>query len=84
MTDEQLWAEIFKQAGVKKAMYTAPAPISGIRGRFISVLATKLVHFWNKHQATVIPVLSQLAVAALEAVAQNLAAINAVNPPGPQ
>lgn len=84
MTDAEIWAEIFKQAGVKKAVYTVPAPASGVKGRFIAHLATVLVNFWNKHQATLIPVLSQLAVAALEAVAQNLTAIAAVNNPGPE
>lgn len=84
LTGDQLWAEIYKQAGVKKDMYDVPTPQFGIRGRFISVLATRLAKFWVRHQDTLIPFLSQLAIAALEAVAQNLPAIQAVNPPGPE
>lgn len=84
MDDAQLWQEIFKQAGNKKLMYTVPSPVYGVKGRFIAVLAERLAAFWVKHQATLIPVLSQLAVAAIEAIVQNLAAIKAVNGPGPE
>lgn len=84
MSDEQLWLEIYKQAGNKKAIYGSGTQGVGVRGRFIAVLAEKLVNFWNKHQATLIPFLSQIAIAALEAMAQNLGAIQQVNSPGPE
>jgi hypothetical protein len=84
MTDEQLWMEIYKQAGAKMNMFGSGVPPGGVRGRFVATLARTLVTFWLKHQATLIPVLSQLAIAALEAVAQNIAAIEVVNVPGPE
>jgi len=84
MTDEQIWMEIFNQAGNKQAIYGSGTPPAGVRGRFVATLARTLVNFWNKHQATLIPVLSQLAIAALEAVAQNIVAIEVVNTPGPE
>ena len=84
MTDEQLWLEIYKQAGTKKTMFGSGVPPGGVRGRFIATLARAVVNFWTKHQATLIPALSQLAIAALEALAQNIAAIEVVNAPGPE
>lgn len=84
LTDEQLWAEIYKQAGNKKQALGAPAAPTGLQGRFITALILRLVAFWEKHQSTLIPVLSQLAIAALDAVAQRINEYKALNVPGPQ
>lgn len=85
MTEAEQWMAIYEWAGVLKAT-AAPPPsaLFGVKGRFVAVLASKLALFWDQHKATLIPVLSQLAVAALEAVVSNLANIKSVDPPGPQ
>lgn len=63
---------------------TSPAiPVSPVVGRFIRFLVDKLVKFWGKHKATLIPYLTQLAIAAIEALVANQGAFDNVNPPGP-
>jgi len=84
LTEEQQWSEIYKQAVALKQQFGSGVPTPGLKGRSIVFLARRLTNFWQKHRATLIPVLSQLAIAALEAVAQNIASIEGVNNPGPQ
>jgi hypothetical protein len=85
MTPEEQWAALYTTAGLQKAHgATPPSIISGIKGRWITVLVNRLCEFWGKHKATLIPVLSQLAIAALDAVVSAQADIQEVNPPGPQ
>jgi hypothetical protein len=63
---------------------TTPAiPVSPVTGRFIKFLVGRLVKFWGKHKATLIPYLTQLAVAAAEALVANQGSFDNVNPPGP-
>jgi len=54
-----------------------------VQGRFISILVDKVCAFWGRHKASLIPFLSQLAIAALEALVAAKSDIDTVNPPGP-
>ena len=82
MTDEEIWAAFYTAAGAQKALAPS-APAGPIVGRFISVLVKKLSDFWQKHKATLIPVLTQTAIAALDAIVANASSIEVVNLPGP-
>lgn len=82
-TEEQ-WVNIWKAAGaLKLAGGAAPDATWMIKGRWITVIYNKLCQFWSDHKATLIPVLSQLAIATLEAVLTARANVNQVNAPGP-
>lgn len=82
MTEEEIWMSYLTGAQAAKSM--APSAPSGpIVGRFLSVLAKKAGEFWTRHKATLIPVLTNLAIAALDALVANMASIEAVNNPGP-
>jgi hypothetical protein len=64
---------------------SAPLAVGGgVKGRWIRILVDKLVEFWGRHQATLIPYLSQLAIAALQSLVAAQADIDIVDPPGPQ
>lgn len=54
-----------------------------IKGRFIAALANRLVKFWGQHASTLTPFLTQLAIAALNALTAAIGDIKAVDPPGP-
>lgn len=83
MTEEE-WIAIWQYAGVLKANAgPGPSP-GGVIGRFISVLVNKLCDFWNEHKDTLMPVLSHIAIAALEALVASRAEINLVNQEGPR
>lgn len=84
MTPEEQWMSIYDHAGALKAAYGTEATSGGIRGRFIVVLVNKLCEFWEKHKDTLIPFLSQLAIAALEAIVTQRSQIATVNDPGPR
>lgn len=84
MTDAEQWQAYYDYAGALKAAADGSLPSTGIVGRSITYLTDKLIVLWGKHKATLIPFLSQLAVAALEAIVANKASIDAVNPPGPR
>ena len=77
------WSGFYDQALMLQPGPPA-APVHGIRGRFITSLVAKLCKFWGDHQAELIPFLSQLAIAALNALVAAQTDINAVNPPGPE
>lgn len=83
MTDDEKWAAIHEMAKVLKAENPAPAAAFNIQGRFITVLVDALAKFWKAHRDTLIPVLSQLAIAALEAIAAQAASIRNINQRGP-
>jgi hypothetical protein len=78
------WMTIWENAGVLKEAYGTRAVSHGIIGRSISSFAAKLENFWTRHQDTLIPFLTQFAIATLNAVVAAKADINAVNPPGPE
>lgn len=80
-TDE--WQAFLTRAKLDQPLDTPTAPINGVRGRFIAMLATRLAKFWGEHRATLVPVLTQLAIAALDALVSALADIQRVDPPGP-
>lgn len=83
MTDEEIWAGYLAGAAAAKA--SVPTSLAaGIAGRFIAVMSKRLVEFWGKHRATLVPCLTQLAIAALDALAAQLINIITVDPPGPQ
>lgn len=84
MTPEEIaWMAIFHAAGVMKSVAGDMPATNGIIGRSITYLVGKLVVFWGRHKARLIPFLTQLAIAALEAVATAKPDIDRVNPPGP-
>jgi len=84
ITDSE-WQAVLDYANLLKASYPdlAAAPPNGTPGRSISELADMLAEFWGRHQDTLIPVLTNLAIAALQALAAALGDIKAANPPGP-
>lgn len=83
MTDAE-WLAIMAYARVlqpdSSAAISSP---NDIRGRYIARLVDKLVAFWGRHQSTLIPFLTQGAIAALNALVAAQAGIDAVDPPGP-
>lgn len=84
MTEAEQWAAYLAYAGaLKEAGGDSPTP-GGIKGRFITVLVNKLCEFWEKHKDTLIPALTQVAIAALEALVAQRANINTINQPGPR
>lgn len=84
MTDLERWVAMFDYAGALKAGATTPAATTGIVGRSITFLVNRVCDFWAAHQATLIPALSQLAIAAFQAMIAARADIDAINPPGPR
>ena len=61
------------------------AAATGIRGRFFSVLLKKALDFYERHSATINPILTSAAEAALAVLIAELPAIiAALNPRGPQ
>lgn len=83
ITAEQ-WAAFFVVAGVIQEVAGSGVPPGGpVEGRSITDWVERLVQFWNDHRDTLAPVLSQLAIAALEALVAALPDILAVNGPGP-
>ena len=83
MTEAEQWDSYFKYAGALKiAGGTAPLA-SGIRGRFISVLIRRLAEFWERNRDTLIPFLSQIAIAAIEALIAHRQSFENLNTPGP-
>lgn len=84
MTEQQQWDEIFKYAGVIKAQAGDFPPVFGIKGRFITALVERLTDFWQRHRDTLAPYLTQIAIAAIEAVLANKGAYQNLNNPGPR
>lgn len=84
MTDEERWAAYLTAAQAQTNRTDPLAPATGIKGRWIAFLAKKLVDFWQKHKATLLPYLTNLAIAALDALVAHLGEIQVVDPPGPQ
>lgn len=83
ITEEQ-WAAFHTVAGVMQQIAGSGVPPTGpVEGRSITTFAEELARFWDDHKATLIPVLSQLAIAALEALVAALPDILTVNGPGP-
>ena len=80
---EEDWGVFIKNANVQKAMVVAPGTGNQIKGRFIKILADKLIEFWERHKNTLIPFLTNLAIAALDALASAQNDIGSVDPPGP-
>lgn len=83
MTDSEKWASYLAYGQALKATAGAAPGGASIAGRFITALAKRLVVFWGRHKATLIPHLTATAIAALEALVSELPNILTVNPPGP-
>lgn len=84
MTPQEQWQSYYDYAEAEKAAVTPVLSYNGVIGRSITFLVNRLVKFWGDHKSTLIPVLSQLAIAALEALVAQQANIDLVDPPGPQ
>lgn len=80
-TDE--WAAIFTVAGLEKAAAGDRPDENEIKGRSITYGVDDLVQFWNRHKATLLPFLTQFAIAALNALVSAQTDIDVINPPGP-
>lgn len=78
------WDKIWENAGMLKQFAGSGTVVYGIRGRFISTLVKKLLDFWDRHQDTLVPVLSQIAIAALQALAAARPSFESINTPGPE
>jgi hypothetical protein len=84
MTDEEIWSGYLVGAQAQLAAAAPASVASGIVGRSIVKMVAVLTRFWQAHKATLIPHLTSLAIAALDAVASQAANIATVDPPGPQ
>lgn len=82
-TDEQWLAFLQVARLAQPGAALAPGLGAQIRGRWIAFLANRLVKFWGEHSSTLTPYLTQLAIAALNAVTAAILDIRAVDPPGP-
>lgn len=82
LTPEQ-WMSIFDYAETLKVTYGEMPVGNEIIGRSITYLVNKLADFWGRHKQTLIPFMTNLAIAALEAIVAARADIDLVNPPGP-
>ena len=84
MPTDTEWLAILNRARmVQPGLPDAPGLGAQIRGRYIAFLANRLVKFWGDHESTLRPFLTQLAIAALDAVTTAILDIRAVDPPGP-
>jgi hypothetical protein len=82
-TDSE-WLAFLERARLEQSL--APGAIAipnEIKGRFIVALVKKVVDFWGRHRAILVPALTQLAVAALDALAAAQNDIARIDPPGP-
>jgi hypothetical protein len=67
------------------AQPTVPIPgVHGVIGRSITKGVAVVCGLWARHRKTLIPFMTQLAIAALDALLSAQVDINNVNPPGPQ
>lgn len=81
-TAEQ-WAALLQVADLEKAS-AGDMPVGNqIKGRSITYSVDDLVEFWGKHKSTLLPFLTNLAIAALNALVAAQTDIDAVNPIGP-
>lgn len=84
MTDGQIaWLAIYDHATVSKATAGDRPFANQIPGRAITYIVHKLNIFWGRHKARLIPFMTNLAIAALEAMVTAEPDIQAINPPGP-
>lgn len=83
-TTQEIWDAYLTVAEGLQPLTVPTAPTVGVKGRFIKFLVDKLCVFWGKHRDTLVPFLTQLAIAAIEALVANRTAFDNVNPPGPE
>ena len=84
MTEGQLaWLAIYDAATTAKAVAGDMPATNEIIGRSITYIVHKLTQFWGAHKARLIPFITNLGIAALEAVVTAEPDIQRVNPPGP-
>lgn len=82
ITPEQ-WAAFLTVAEIEHVAAGDRPAENQIIGRSISFLVDRLVKFWGRHKATLLPFLSTLAIAALNSLVAAQTEIDQVNPPGP-
>lgn len=81
--DADAWAAFFTIAQATQP--GAPiVPVHGVVGRSITKAVDIACRLWGKYRVHLIPFLTQLAIAALDALLSAQTDINAVNPPGPE
>jgi hypothetical protein len=83
MTPQEQWQSYFDYAGALIAASTPSASPFNIIGRSIGFLVKRLCKFWSDHKATLIPLLSQVAIAAIEGLVANQSNFVNLDPPGP-
>lgn len=78
------WLAFLERARLEQtAAPTALAIPNQVRGRFISALVKRVCDFWGRHRSILVPLLTQLAVAALDALTAAQSDIARIDPPGP-
>lgn len=82
ITQEQ-WAAFLTIAEVEHVAAGDRPDENQIIGRSITEHVDELVKFWGRHKATLLPFLTTLAIAALNALVAAQTEIDQVNPPGP-
>lgn len=84
MSPEELaWLAIYQHAALIKATAGDMPATNQIAGRAITYIVHKLTIFWGNHKARLLPFLTNLAIAALEAMVTAEPDIQRINPPGP-
>jgi hypothetical protein len=82
VTPEQ-WAALLTVAELQKEAAGDRPAENQVRGRSITEKVDELIEFWGRHKATLLPFLTNLAIAALDALVAAQADIDVINPPGP-
>jgi len=82
VTPEQ-WAAFLTIAELEHTAAGDRPDENQIIGRSITDRVDDLVQFWGRHKATLLPFLSTLGIAALNALVAAQTEIDQVNPPGP-
>jgi hypothetical protein len=82
-TVQDEWDAYLTIAQISQPLSTVPIPLGPIAGRFLSVLIRHAMRIYNAHRATIVTALTQVTIAALDALAAHLADFDNLNPPGP-
>ncbi|HKH21942.1 MAG TPA: hypothetical protein VKB53_13935 [Gammaproteobacteria bacterium] len=82
-TVQEEWESYLVIAQASQPLTVVPIPIGPIAGRFLRQLVRHAVHLYAAHRGTIIVALTQVTIAALDALVAHVADFDNLNPPGP-